>query len=73
MFPVKIDERTEVRVKDTAYVEDGWQLWVSLWVDGAWREGSEGPTVPDLEDETLDAAARVWFKDRPNSNAQSGT
>jgi hypothetical protein len=64
MLPVKIDERTEVRVKDNVCSPAGWHLWGSLYIDGEYIAGDEIAVVPDLDDATLRQAALAWYVQR---------
>lgn len=67
---VQIDTEAEVHVKDNVYADDGWHLWMSLYI-GGFRVGDLGDieiedrdfaVVPDLEDATIEAAARAFHQ-----------
>ncbi len=62
MTPITIDDHTEVRVKDNVHTPVGWHLWMSIYVDGEYVTGDSGPVVSDLDDVTLERAARDWFR-----------
>lgn len=64
MFPVRIDQRTEVRVKDNVFSPCGCHLWFSLYRDGEYvADLSDLPddwdnVVQETDDDSLIAAAR---------------
>jgi hypothetical protein len=65
MTPVPVTvlgEQMEARVKDNVGAPDGWHLWISLWHRGEMiftiNELHDEFIVPDIEHDTLVAAAR---------------
>ncbi len=42
----------------------GLYLWMSPYVDGEFVDGDTGAIVQDLDDATIEQAAREWYADR---------